>query len=120
MDTITLSVIGCGRWGPNHIRVLKSLRQAKLKGVFDTDKSTLTRVIENFPDVHGALDYDEILEDPEVDAVVIASPTATHYSLIRKAIMAGKHILCEKPLCETEQQGTDLLRLASAHGRLLM
>jgi predicted dehydrogenase len=60
------------------------------------------------------------LEDPAIDAVVVATPMRTHYRLVRDALLAGKHVLCEKPLCETAKEGEELVELATAGNRVLM
>jgi predicted dehydrogenase len=120
MVMINISVIGCGHWGPNHIRNFNTLPNSKVVAAVDVDEGRLARVREMFPGIHMEKDYRKVLEDPNVDAVVIATPTHTHYSIVREALMAGKHVLCEKPLCEKSSEGQELSEIADARKLALM
>jgi predicted dehydrogenase len=73
-----------------------------------------------YPGLRCERDYRPIVNDPNIDAVVVATPVSTHYEIVRESILAGKHVLCEKPLCKNSQQGEELVELARARGRLLM
>jgi len=116
-----VGVIGCGHWGPNHVRVFANFLGGKNIIAVDADPERLARVRTLFrDDVAGELDYHTVLADPTVSAVVIATPTSTHYKLVYEALMAGKHVLCEKPLCQTLAEGQDLVSLARARGKVLM
>jgi predicted dehydrogenase len=117
---IKLAVIGCGHWGPNHIRTFSSLPESKVDAVVDLDKKRLEHVRGMYPGVRYEQDYRRIISDPEIDAVVVATPISTHYQIVREAILAGKHVLCEKPLCKNPQQGEELVELARVNGRCLM
>ena len=115
-----LAVAGCGRWGPNHVRVFNGLKESKVSVVADPDPKRLQRIYEAFPSVRCEYDYEQILRDPAIDAIVVATPTGTHHQLVKESIFAGKHVLCEKPLCENSVQAKELIELAAEHGRLLM
>jgi predicted dehydrogenase len=88
--------------------------------VVDTDAGRLAAVGQAHPGVRCERDHTAALDNPTVDAVVIATPMSTHYQLVREAIAAGKHVLCEKPLCEYGKQAEELVELAHEHGRQLM
>lgn len=119
MHAVRLAVIGCGRWGPNHIRILGSLPSARVVAYADTDRAARSRMARQFPGI-AAVSAEAALRDPAIDALVVATPAATHYGLVRRALMAGKHVLCEKPLCRTSRQATALASLARRKRRVLM
>jgi predicted dehydrogenase len=117
---IEIAVIGCGEWGPNHIRNFLAQPGARVRIAVDLDAKRLERVHELFPAVETSSDADRVLADPSIQAVVVATPVQTHFNLVRKALQAGKHVLCEKPLCENVAQGRELAELAQARRRALM
>ena len=117
---ISMAVIGCGEWGPNHIRNFQSQPGARVLAAVDLDPKRLLRIRDLFPAVECSSDADRVLADPAIQAVVVATPVPTHHSLVKKALRAGKHVLCEKPLCESVAQARELIELAQARGRVLM
>ena len=117
---IRLAVIGCGRWGPNHLRTFQSLPGSSVAMVVDPDTERLESIRQTNPDLRCERDHWAAFDDPTIDAVVVATPMSTHYQLVRDAMLSGKHVLCEKPLCETAKEGEELLELAEANRRLLM
>lgn len=118
---LALGVIGLGHWGPNVIRNMTTHPRVKLKWVCDSDPDTFSRV-SSLPlgDCRFSPDYREVLQDPSVDAVAIVTPTSTHYKLTKEALLAGKHVLCEKPLTTITEQSEELCRLARERDRKLM
>ena len=118
--SVRIAVIGCGRWGPNHVRVFSSLAECQVVAVADVDQERVGRIRTRFPHVRGETDYRRVLDDPAIDAVVVATPTGSHHAIIRDALPAGKHVLCEKPLCLTVADGEELVALAGQHQRVLM
>jgi predicted dehydrogenase len=115
-----IAVIGCGHWGPHHIRNFAGLPSSNVVTAVDSDAGRLVRISEMFPGVKTERDYRKVLADSNVDAVAIATPTNTHYQLVREALMAGKHVLCEKPLCEKSADAEELIELARKRGLILM
>lgn len=115
-----LAVIGCGQWGPNHIRNFHQLPRSTVLRAVDTDEERRRAMADLYPSVRVTDDADDAFADPEVDAVVVATPTATHHELVTAALEAGKHVLCEKPLCETVEEGRALTDLARERDRVLM
>ena len=117
---ISLAVIGCGAWGPNHIRVFGSLPESSVEAAVDVDPRRLERLRALYPALRLEPDATAVLDDPGIDAVVVATPTATHYDLVRRALSAGKHVLAEKPLARTVAETEELRRLARERERMLM
>lgn len=118
--TLTLGVIGCGHWGPNHIRVFSQLDRSRVIACADTNPARLQQMQERFPHVEVVADYRRILADKRVGAVVVATPTMTHARICREALQAGKHVLVEKPLCRYCAEGADLPECAAQFGLVLM
>jgi UDP-2-acetamido-3-amino-2,3-dideoxy-glucuronate N-acetyltransferase len=116
-QAIRVSVVGAGYWGKNLVRDFHSL--GALESVCDTNDKTLDRTREEYR-VATTKDYDAILSEPAIDAVVIAAPAATHHDLVRRALQAGKHVFVEKPLALNANEGKELIELARAQGAILM
>lgn len=117
---IRVAVIGAGHWGPNLINNFHTHQRSEVAWVVDSDKDRLERVKARFPDVQIASSVEVALEDPGVDCVVIATPTSTHYGIVKAALEAGKHILVEKPITDDLRTARELDTLAQAAGRVLM
>lgn len=116
---VQIGVIGCGHWGPNHIRVFSSLAGSNVSAVADPDANRLDSVRQMYPQVRLLNDYHELL-DQDLDVIVVATPTRTHYRIAKEAIERGKHVLVEKPLCLTVAEGEELVRVARERGVVLM
>jgi len=117
---IRIGVIGCGYWGPNHLRVFSQLKECEVIGLADSKPERLTSLAERFPQVRGYLDYRELLREPSLDAVVIATPTRSHAAVVAEALKARKHVLCEKPLCIEPDEADSLVELARGQALILM
>jgi predicted dehydrogenase len=117
---VRIGVIGCGHWGPNHIRVFSSLKDCQVVAIADASEPRLAAVCEMFPHVRGFSDDRTLLRDGNVDAVVVVTPTKTHYAIVSDALEAEKHVLCEKPLCTNVAEGQRLIALAERQGVVLM
>ncbi len=117
---LTVGVIGCGNWGPNHVRVFSELDRSRVIGCADHSRARRERVRKRFPGVRTLADHRELIDDETIDAVIIATPTITHAAIVRQALQAGKHVLVEKPMCTTGKEASELARLAEATGRVLM
>src|ERR1700733_12407433 len=94
----TVAVVGLGYWGPNLVRVLIDRTDVDLRWICDTDVSRLERMGRRYPSVQLTQDLDEILDHPDLDGVLLATPVFTHYQLARRCLEAGKHTFVEKPL----------------------
>jgi predicted dehydrogenase len=105
-DQIGIGVVGYGYWGPNLVRNFANNPSGRVVGVSDLDPAKLAAVGRLYPGVMTTPRYGDLLKDPKVDAVAIATPVHTHYELALSALRAGKHVLVEKPLA----QSADLVR----------
>jgi len=115
-----VAVIGCGYWGPNLIRNLNAVPNCTMVRVCDADSSRLRHMQSLYPQLETTNDAGQIIHDPEIDAVVIATPVRTHYDLARRCILAGKHVFIEKPMASSVAQCEDLIDLAETADRVLM
>ena len=110
-----VAVIGIGHWGKNHVRVYTELKQEGIVNavkICDIDKSRLQELSDTLG-IEGVTDYRQILTDPEIQAVSIATPSHTHYSLGREFIEAGKDVLVEKPLTLNPEDAARLVEVAN-------
>src|SRR5712692_7892094 len=106
---IHAAVIGAGYWGANLIRVLHDTDGMWLKTFCDARPEILQEVKARYPQVALTSSYDHILRAPNIGAVFLATPPATHYQLARAALAAGKHVWVEKPLAFTHDEGRELV-----------
>ena len=120
MTMIKVAVIGCGYWGPNLIRSFIQIPESELKYCCDLDEGRLKYIKSLYPEPRVTQNYQEILDDPKVEAVAIATPVHTHFELAKGVLEAGKHVFVEKPLTQTSQQARELIRLARKRGKVLM
>lgn len=117
---IRMAIIGAGHWGPNLLRNFHNRQRSEVMWVVDRDPDRLAQVRERFPDVRTADDAAAALHDPQVDAVVVATPTSTHYPLAKAALELGKHVLVEKPIATEVRHGAELCALAAQQQRILL
>jgi predicted dehydrogenase len=102
-------VVGYGYWGPNLVRNFNQNPGFDLRYVIDKQEDKLAKVRATYPAIKTDKDPDILINDPEIDAVVIATPTNHHFPLAMKALQAGKHVFVEKPLASTSQQAQQLV-----------
>ena len=117
---INVGIIGCGHWGPNHIRIFSQLPNSDSIMCADLDENRLEQIKQLFPNIITTKDFNDILNNPDVAAVIVSAPTNTHYELTKKALQNGKHVLCEKPLALTVKECLELRKLAEAQKKILM
>ncbi len=120
MTGLNLAVIGLGRWGPNHVRNFEALPGCRVVVAADPVEQSRRRIGSAYPRVETVADYREVLARDDVQAVVVATPTATHNEIVRAALAAGKHVLCEKPLTNRSAEAWELAKLAETRRRVLM
>jgi predicted dehydrogenase len=111
---IRIGVIGYGYWGPNVVRNFWEAAEAQVVAVSDLNEKRLLVAKSRYPALHTTIDHKELFSNPEIDAIAIATPVATHYDLALSALRAGKHVFVEKPLTQTAAQAAELVREASA------
>lgn len=117
---IKLAVVGYGYWGPNIVRNVMDRPELELWGLCEMNEERAEKFRARYPGVRTTPDLDEALADPTVDAVSIATPPATHYPLVKRALEAGKHVLVEKPLATCVAEAEELVALAEEQGLTLM
>ncbi len=115
-DVVTVAVAGCGYWGPNLIRNFSGLGECRLKTICDLDDARLKHMRGLYAGVETTNDFDGVLADDEVDAVVIATPMHLHYPMAKAALSAGKHCFIEKPMAGSTAECVELRDLADAKG----
>jgi predicted dehydrogenase len=120
VQQIGIAVVGCGYWGPNLIRNFVEEPRAQVRWVCDLDTRKLESVRRRYPSVRTTTQCDEVLADPQVEAIAIATPVHTHHTLARAALRAGKHLLVEKPLTDQAALAEDLVAQAQQHERILL
>jgi predicted dehydrogenase len=119
MTNLTLAQFGCGYWGPNLLRNFSALPDCTVKYVTDPSPERRAFVEKNFPRTTAVDSCDRVLEDPEVQAVLVATPAETHFSLAKRVLAAGKHVFVEKPLA-TKTTEVDELERCAASGNLIV
>jgi len=119
-DKYVLAQLGCGYWGPNLLRNFSALPNSRVKYVVDSSAERRAFVEKNFPQAKAVETSNSVLDDPEVDAVVIATPAATHFSLALAALKAGKNVFVEKPLATKVGEVDELTRCAKEHSLVVM
>jgi predicted dehydrogenase len=119
-DKMVVAQLGVGYWGPNLLRNFSALPNCHVKHAVDSSPERRAFVGSNFPRTRAVASVDEVLNDPEVSAVVIATPAATHFTLARSVLNAGKHVFVEKPLATTVAEVDELGKIAAARGLVVM
>jgi predicted dehydrogenase len=116
----SVAIVGYGYWGPNLLRNYMDLNSARVQWVCDSRPEALEKAKARYPAIPGTTDYTQVIDDPKVDAAVIATPISTHFALARAALLAGKHVFVEKPMTGSTADAAELLKLAEERGLTLM
>ncbi len=119
-EVITIGIVGLGYWGPNLLRNFIQLDGCKVKICCDLNEDSLNGARKQYPDIAITNNYDSLLQDPEIQAVVIATSAGTHYRMAKQAIEHGKHVYVEKPLTLKVTHAEELVELARQNGIKLM
>jgi len=119
-NIIRVGVVGLGYWGPNLARNFAGLPDCELSWCCDADQAICTRVAALYPKARATTDLQDLLDDPELDAVVLATPVPTHADLAVRVLAAGKHCFVEKPLAQSVADAERAVEAARAAGRILM
>jgi predicted dehydrogenase len=114
------AVVGLGYWGPNLVRNLHEVPDVDVAWVCDLRPDALEKIARRYPAVATTTRYSDILDDPTVDAVVIATPVSTHFGLASGALETQKHVFVEKPLAASSAEASALIELADRRGLVLM
>lgn len=113
MSTISIGVVGLGYWGPNWLRNFAAIEHCRLRWGCDLSADAVKRLSLQYPGTKFTQSYEDLLVDSSLEAIVIATPTASHYPLAKAALEAGKHVLVEKPMTATVEQAQELVDLAA-------
>lgn len=117
---LNVGVVGCGYWGPNLVRNFRSLADCRLKTMCDISEDRLRHLRSLYADVAGETRYEQLLGDPELNAIVVATSVKHHFPMAKAALLAGKHVMIEKPMASSVEQCEELNDLARKQGLVLM
>ena len=123
MENLNFGIIGVGRFGRNYLRTLNEMNESSVKWICSSTEKTLSEASSGIDlkyQIKKTADYGKILDDKEVDAVVISTPGSTHYKISKEALLAGKHVLVEKPMCFSSREAEDLAKTAKKKNKILM
>jgi predicted dehydrogenase len=115
-----VAVVGLGYWGPNLLRNFGTTTGAELRAICDLDPARVASLQRRYPSVRTYTSFEDLLRDPEIDALAICTPVRTHHPLAQAALEAGKHVLVEKPMTHSTETAEALVRLAEERGLTLM
>jgi predicted dehydrogenase len=117
---ISVGVIGYGYWGPNLVRNFANVKNATVKYVADSRLERLQLVKSIYPTIQVTQNINDLLEDKDLDAVLIATPVFAHFEIAKKALLEGKHVVIEKPMTATVTEANELIDLALKNNKVLM
>lgn len=117
---LKLGLIGLGYWGPNFARTCFENEEVELVYCCDLNKQSLLKIGKRYPAVKLIDNYKEIIDDKEIDAVIIVTPPASHYKIVKDLINANKDVLVEKPITLNSKEAYELVQLAQRKKRILM
>jgi predicted dehydrogenase len=120
LGPVTAGVVGLGYWGPNLVRNLQESTEAELTWICDARPEALEAPGRRYPAVSRTTALDDLLADPDLEAIVVATPVSTHFPIVAAALSAGKHVFVEKPLAASSVEGAELIALAEERGLVLM
>ncbi len=120
MTPVNVAVVGLGYWGPNLVRNLWEADRVQVAAVCDPDRRALAPIARRYPSIRAIATYEELLADDGIDAVAIATPVRTHFSMARAALLAGKHVFIEKPMAAHSEECRELIALAAERKLVLM
>jgi predicted dehydrogenase len=119
-EPVRVAVVGLGYWGPNLVRNFHALPEAEVVWACDRHEKALEALARRYPAVPRTTAFADVLDDPSVEAVALATPVSTHFPLALAALRAGKHVLVEKPLAASANQARELLHVAEEHALVVM
>jgi len=117
---INVGVVGYGYWGPNLVRSMFEVPETAVIAVSDMREDRLKLVKSRYPSIETSTDYRSLLDNPNIDAIAIATPVHAHFDLALQALQAGKHVLVEKPMTSSSQQAIRLIDEAERRNLVLM
>jgi len=115
-----VAVVGLGYWGPNWVRNFQQGQFARRIVACDLDETRRAHVSQLYSDLETTSRFEDVLSDPDIEGIVVATPVSTHYKMARRALEANKSVLVEKPLATSSQEAEELLNLARERKKVLM
>lgn len=119
-EKLNIGVVGCGYWGPNLIRNFNALADCNLKAVCDVSPERLRHMQELYPGVETHTNLDDLVNDKQLDAIVVATSVRFHYKMAKQVLLAGKHVFIEKPMASSSAECEELNEIASEKGLVIM
>jgi predicted dehydrogenase len=119
-NTLVIALIGYGYWGPKLLRNFMDVSDCRVKYVCDKSPMRLRQIASKYPNISLVGSLEQVIDDPEVDAIVVATPISTHYEIAKSALEKGKHVFVEKPLTADSVSAKHLIRLSSEKELVLM
>lgn len=117
---VRIGIIGCGYWGPNLVRDFYETDGAEVVCLAELSDDRIKTIKKRYPYLKTTKDSSEIINDKTIDAVVIATPASTHYTLAKESLLSGKHAFVEKPLTFVPKEAEELVQIADKAKRILM
>lgn len=117
---LSVGVVGLGYWGPNLARNFNQTQGCNLRALCDLDSHRLEKTCQMYPAVRGFSSFEAMLRDSHLDAIAVATPLGQHFPVAKAALLAGKHVLVEKPFAASLAEGEELVELANDLGLTLM
>jgi len=117
---VNVGIIGFGYWGPNLVRNFNLVPDCNVVAVADTRTERLIQLGSLYPHIKGLNNADDLINDQDIDAIIIATPVFTHFELARKSLLQGKHVLLEKPMTSSVIEAEILINIAEQRNLLLM
>jgi predicted dehydrogenase len=117
---INVGVVGCGYWGPNLIRNFRALNECRMKVMCDTSEARLAHLHSIYPEVERETSFEAMLKRTDIDAIAVATSVRLHHPMARAALLAGKHVLIEKPMAYSLGECDELIAIAKERGLILM
>lgn len=117
---VNIAIIGYGYWGPNLVRNFSSTDNCKIHTVAELRQERRQVLNKTFPSIQTVANIDDAIHNPQIDAIVVATPVFTHFEIAKKALEQGKHVLLEKPMTSTVREAQELVALAEKKKKILM
>ncbi|MCK5305570.1 MAG: Gfo/Idh/MocA family oxidoreductase [Candidatus Omnitrophica bacterium] len=117
---VNTAVIGVGNWGKNLVRNFAELSNSNLIACCDLDEKKLEKIKKSFPKVSVTKNVNDVLRDPEIDAIIVATSASTHFKMAKKCLLSGKHVFVEKPLCLHVKDVNELNKIAKEKNKKIM
>ena len=117
---IGIGIVGYGYWGPNLVRNYLECQDCTIRWVCDKSEIQLKKLRKKHPYLKTSQSFQTLIDDEQTDAIILATPITTHYSLAKAALLKGKHVFVEKPLAHSSKKAQELSSIAETEGRVLM